>query len=90
MPDAYWVPAKAGMEGVGPMLSENFPYVKVLANGKKYFIEDANPHAVCLIDGDNFLPVGNLDVFIPRDHPLPCLLYTSLSNCEQGFHLGPA
>lgn len=68
MPDAYWVPAKAGMEGVGPMFKEDFPYVKVLANGRKYFVEDANPHAVCLIAGDNFKPVGNLDVYNGYEH----------------------
>ena len=53
-PDAYWVPKKAGMEEVGTMFGEDFPSISVLANGKKYFIEDSNPHAVCLIDGDKF------------------------------------
>jgi len=68
LPDAYWVPKKAGMEAVGPMFAEDFPLVKMLANGRKYFVEDANPHAVCLIDGDSFLPVGSLDVFNPHEH----------------------
>ncbi len=71
MPDAYWVPKKAGMEDVGPMFKEDFPLVKVLANGRKYFIEDINPHAVCLIDGDNFLPVGNLNVGVDRSQLKP-------------------
>lgn len=71
MPDAYWVPSKAGMEDVGPMFAEDFPDMKVLANGKKYFIEDANPHAVCLMDGDNFPPVGSLEVNNPNQHLKP-------------------
>jgi len=71
MPDAYWVPSKAGMADVGAMFGEDFPYVNVLANGKKYFIEDADPHAVCLIDGDKFLPVGSLDFYEPNNHPRP-------------------
>jgi len=69
-PDAYWVPKQAGMEEVGPMFTEDFPFVSVLANGKKYFIEDSNPHAVCLIDGDKFLPVGSLKVNNPG-RPVP-------------------
>ncbi len=71
MPDAYWVPSKAGMTEVGPMFTEDFPYVNVLANGKKYFIEDSSPHAVCLIDGDKFLPVGSLAVVNPNQHLAP-------------------
>ena len=71
MPDAYWVPKKAGMDEVGPMFTEDFPFVNVLANGRKYFIEDANPHAVCLIEGDHFLPVGSLNVERPGDHLKP-------------------
>ena len=78
LPDAYWVPQKAGMEGVGPMFSETFPLVKVLANGRKYFISDANPHAVCLIKGDSFLPVGNLDVYNPNEHSKPGVNANSL------------
>ena len=70
-PTAYWAPLKTGMEGVGKMFGEDFPFVSVMANGRKYFIEDADPHAVCLIDGDNFLPVGNLDVYNPNDHRQP-------------------
>ena len=69
-PDAYWVPSKAGMEDVGSMFTEDFPNISVLANGKKYFVEDSNPHAVCLIDGDKFLPVGSLQVNNPG-RPLP-------------------
>jgi len=63
MPDAYWVPSKAGTRDLlGTMFAEDFPLVKVLNNSRKYFIEDINPHAVCLIDGNNFLPVGSLEV----------------------------
>ncbi|MGB8355510.1 MAG: hypothetical protein WCD79_16550 [Chthoniobacteraceae bacterium] len=69
-PDAYWVPKRAGMEDVGQMFGEDFPIISTMANGKKYFIEDYNPHAVCLIDGDKFLPVGSLKVNNPG-RPLP-------------------
>jgi hypothetical protein len=68
-PDAYWVPPKAGMKEVGLMVGGSywgqFPEIAVLDNGRKYFIEDADPHAVCLIQGDDFLPVGSLDVDDP-------------------------
>lgn len=70
-PTAYWAPLKTNMEGVGPMFAETFPFVSVMTNGKKYFVSDANPHAVCLIDGDKFLPVGNLDVYNPWQHRKP-------------------
>ena len=62
LPDAYWAPKKCGMEGVGDLFSEHFPSISVLANGKKYFISDSNPHAVCLIQGDAIKPVGHLAV----------------------------
>ena len=77
LPDAYWVPPKAGMQEVGVMFDGAywgaFPDIAVLDNGRKYFIEDANPHAVCLIRGDQFLPVGSLEVDDPaalhKPHP---------------------
>jgi len=71
LPDAYWVPQKAGMEGVGTLFGEGFPSISTLANGRKYFISDANPHAVCLIEGDNIKPVGHLDCYNTRDRRRP-------------------
>jgi hypothetical protein len=71
MPDAYWVPSKAGMDGVGSLFGEGFPSISILSNGKKYFVDDANPHAVCVIDGDTIKPVGHLDVYNTHDRRLP-------------------
>jgi len=31
-----------------------------LDNGKKYFMTDVMQHGICLIDGDNFIPVGHV------------------------------
>ena len=61
VPSAYWDLKQAGIEGVGDLYQANcIPYVEVLANKRKYFISDSNPHGVCLIEGDNLLPVGHL------------------------------
>jgi len=72
MPTAYWDSEMAGMEGVGKLIwRNNIPFVSRLANGRKYLISDSNPHAVCLIKGDDLLPVGNIDVWTPNFHRLP-------------------
>jgi hypothetical protein len=67
LPDAYWDMDKAGFGKLYGMA----PYVSVLANGAKYFIDDSNPHSVCRIDGDAMLPVGHLDVHFPNDKLRP-------------------
>jgi len=66
-PTASWDMEKAGYGKMYSML----PYIRRLDNGKKYFIDDWNPHSVCLIEGDNILPVGHLEVHYPynRKHP---------------------
>lgn len=72
-PDAYWVPSKCGMEGVGTLFAEHFPSVSILSNGKKYLISDSNPHAACLIEGDSIKPVGHLNAFGIHDRRKPDL-----------------
>ncbi len=64
------------------------PYVSRLDNGKKYFIDDGNPHCVSLIKGADLLPVGYLDVQNPHDHRLPDPKTTSISMWidSQGTH----
>ena len=71
LPDAYWAPQKCNMEGVGSLFSEHFPSISILVNSQKYFISDANPHAVCLIQGNNIQPVGHLDVYNIHDRRKP-------------------
>ena len=71
LPDAYWAPQKCNMEGVGTLFGEGFPSISILENGRKYFIADSNPHAVCLIEGDSIKPVGHLDVYNIRDRRKP-------------------
>jgi hypothetical protein len=71
-PTAYWDLTASGIDGVGGLYEANcLPYVQVLANKRRYFISDSNPHGVCLIEGDNMLPVGHLRVknWYERDNP---------------------
>ena len=68
-PDAYW---DTEIEGVGKLMyRNNIPEVRILSNGRKYLISDINPHIVCLIDGDNLLPVGTINVGAMIDPSLP-------------------
>jgi hypothetical protein len=55
------------------------PYVTRLANGRKYFIDDGNPHLVSLIEGDNLVPVDYLDVRDPDDARKPSVTATSIT-----------
>jgi hypothetical protein len=71
LPDAYWIPGKSDMEGVGSLFGENFPGISILSNGQKYLISDSVPHAVCLIEGDTIKPVGHLDCFDIHDKRKP-------------------
>ena len=87
-PDAYWVPSKAQPDIYQTYGYQMLPYVSRLDNGKKYFIDDGNPHCVSLIDGANLLPVGYLDVRTPHDHRLPDPKTTTISMWidSQGTH----
>jgi len=78
-PDAYWVPAKAQADVNQTYGYRMLPFVLRLANDKKYFVDDGNPHSVSLIEGDNLLPVGYLDVRNPRDRRLPEVKRTTIS-----------
>ncbi len=48
-PDAYWVPAKAQPNVNTTYGYQMLPFVSRLENDRKYFIDDGNPHAVCLV-----------------------------------------
>ncbi|HEY8966259.1 MAG TPA: hypothetical protein VIM58_07445, partial [Candidatus Methylacidiphilales bacterium] len=67
-PTAYWDFSKVGAEPGGPggRGSLGLPYVKTLANGMKYWIEDTGPHYVCLVQGDDLVPVGKINVYNPH------------------------
>ena len=61
IPSAYWDLKQAGIDGVGDLYQANcLPFVKVLANKRKYLISDSDPHGAALIQGDKILPVGHL------------------------------
>ena len=58
-PDAYWQMPKAGYPHMGTVLDTMaVPDVIIAKNGKKYLVSDANPHGICLVEGDKMIPVG--------------------------------
>ncbi|MEI9999082.1 MAG: hypothetical protein WDO13_07880 [Verrucomicrobiota bacterium] len=77
-PTAYWVPSQAQPDVNQTYGYSMLPFVSRLDNGKKYFIDDGNPHSVSLIDGDNLLPVGYLDVRSPHDRRQPDLTQSTI------------
>ena len=71
-PDAYWQLPKAGFPHVGTMLDTmNVPELLIAKNGKRYLVSDANPHGICLVDGDNMIPVGYARVTDPKKDDKP-------------------
>ena len=65
-PTAYWDYSKVDLPGPGQNSGMALPYVQTLQNGRKYFIQDTNPHYVCLIEGDTLLPVGRINTYNPH------------------------
>lgn len=84
LPDAYWDMQEAGFDKMYSML----PYVSILADGQKYFIDDSNPHAICRIEGDKMIPVNHLDVHFPNDkfHPEDKTNFIELWTDQNGDH----
>ncbi|NNM87798.1 MAG: hypothetical protein HKL95_04690, partial [Phycisphaerae bacterium] len=60
LPTAYWLLPAAGYHSVGTMGNFNAQTDVVLAkNHREYYVSDANPHGICLIQGNQMLPVGH-------------------------------
>ena len=60
LPDAYWDIVEN--TDIPESRMGGLPYIKRLANGRKYEISDMWPHLVYAIEGDNMLPVGYIKV----------------------------
>jgi hypothetical protein len=74
----------ADPEGYGERTVGNFgyamlPYVERMTNGRKYFIDDGDPHIVCLIEGDKMIPVGYIDVQGKNSNRRPSVANTTIS-----------
>ena len=78
-PNAYWVPAKAQPDANPNPGYRMLPFVSRLDNGKKYFIDDENPHDVSLVEGDRLVPVGYLDVHNAHERGQPKLAQDEIS-----------
>ncbi len=65
VPTAYWLLPNAGYHSVGTLGDHTAQTEVVLANnGRRYFVCDANPHGIALIQGNQMLPVAH---FLVRD-----------------------
>ncbi len=60
-PQAYWLLPRAGFHSVGTLQYYYFAQddVVLARNHRRYFIDDAEPHGIALIRGDQLLPVGH-------------------------------
>lgn len=63
VPQAYWSLPQAGFTGVDTLVDAvGAPFVTLADNGRKYLVSDSGLHTVCLIQGDQLLPVGHARV----------------------------
>ncbi len=60
-PQAYWLLSRAGFHSVGTLQYAYWAQddVVLARNHQRYFIDDAEPHGIALIRGDQMLPVGH-------------------------------